>query len=152
MNETHFKDAFAIRSTKGRSRGSRRHQQAEEEEEENYDAVTTEVTANDDDDFLGLSAEAPKPHVRKHVDSAFKDFDTSPQQITKKPAQEEAGSFWDDNAGDVDDWEEQEPNGTKLPKKKEGIDQFLDDIGSMLNIHISNSVHEGVKSEREGVG
>ena len=137
MNETHFKDAFAIRSTKGRSRGSRRHQQAEEEEE-NYDAVTTEVTANDD----GLSAEAPKPHVRKHVDSAFKDFDTSPQQITKKPAQEEAGSFWDDNAGDVDDWEEQEPDGTKLPKKKEGIDQFLDDIGSMLNIHISNSVHE----------
>ena len=120
------------------------------EEEESYDAVATEVTGNDDD-FLGLGTEAPKPHVRKHVDSAFSEFDTVPQQSTRKPVQEEAGSFWDDNAGEADEWEEQNSNTTATPKKKEGIDQFLDDIGSMLNIHISNSVHEGVKSILERI-
>ena len=89
--------------------------------------------------------------MRKHVDSAFSEFDTGPQQSTRKPVQEEAGSFWDDNAGEADEWEEQNSNTTATPKKKEGIDQFLDDIGSMLNIHISNSVHEGVKSILERI-
>ena len=89
--------------------------------------------------------------MRKHVDSAFSEFDTVPQQSTRKPVQEEAGSFWDDNAGEADEWEEQNSNTTATPKKKEGIDQFLDDIGSMLNIHISNSVHEGVKSILERI-
>ena len=53
-------------------------------------------------------------------------------------------SFWDDNQGD--DWDEKP---SAKGKKNDGIDSLLDNIGGLLNIHISDNVHENVKSDRE---
>ena len=123
---------------------------------------------DDEDDFLGFSSKPSKPHVRKHVDQDFDDFDTVPQQTSRRAggASAEAGSFWDDNAGeDADDWDTPAANtnanananvptsvssaSSRPAPKKDGIDNFLDGLGNMLNITISDNVHEGVKSRLE---
>ena len=69
--------------------------------------------------------------------------------------------IWDDNAGeDADDWDAPATGGNgdgnvptsvssasnRPAPKKEGIDHFLDGLGNMLNITISDNVHQGVKS------
>lgn len=79
--------------------------------------------------------------MRQHVDADFEDFESTPQTTTKQTFKEDAGSFWDDNQGD--DWDEQP---SAKGKKNEGIDSLLDNIGGLLNIHISDNVHENVKS------
>ena len=82
--------------------------------------------------------------MRLHVDASFEDFESAPQTTTKKSFKEDAGSFWDDNQGD--DWDEKP---SAKGKKNDGIDSLLDNIGGLLNIHISDNVHENVKSDRE---
>ena len=138
-------DAFAIRSTKGRARSNRRQQQAAAVEEE----METEVVQTADDDFLGLST-SQKPHQRKHVDAEFEDFEISTSTTSRKP-QETAGSFWDDNEGEEEEekgkddfWESSSTQ--KKKKEPEAVDRFLDGLGDMLSIKISDDVHTNVKS------
>ena len=145
--------------------------QQEEEDDDDFTGASSEVVTakeDDDDDFLGLSSKASKPHVRKHVDQDFDDFgdftSTSQSASQRRGAANagDAGSFWDDNAGeDVDDWDEPAASAgstrgdvptsvssasSRPAPKKEGIDHFLDGLGSFLNINISDNVHNGVKS------
>ena len=139
-------DAFAIRSTKGRARSNRRLQQAANEEEE-VEAAPVQETA--EDDFFGISASSQKPRERKHVDADFEDFEISTSVPTQRK-QETAGSFWDDNEGEEEEekkddfWESSGPQ--KKKKEPEAVDRFLDGIGDMLSIKISEDVHTNVKS------
>lgn len=106
----------------------------------------------EEDDFLGLSV-TQKPHQRKQVDSGFEDFEISTTQTTKK-RQETAGSFWDDNEGEEDtdkkdDFWGASSSSSQKKKEPEVVDRFLDGLGDMLSIKISDDVHSNVKSKDE---
>ena len=106
------------------------------------------------DDFLGLSTAAPKTHTRAHVDASFEDFGEPDQRSQPaRPRQEDAGSFWDTNAGEDIDAEPAEAAKTAKSsaassRKNDGIDSLLDGIGDFFQIKISAEVHDNVRSGR----
>lgn len=114
-----------------------------EDEEEPEQPAQTE-----DDDFLGLSSSVSRPHQRKHVDAGFEDFEITSTQTTHQQKQT-AGSFWDDNEGEEDTERKDDFWDSSAPEKKkepEAVDRFLDGIGDMFSIKISQDVHTNVKS------
>lgn len=107
--------------------------------------------ADAEDDFLGLSSTSQKPHQRQHVDSNFEDFTISSQHSSRQPHQQTAGSFWDDNEGEEDtssknDFWNDSSSTSRKKKEPEAVDKFLDGIGDMFSIKISEDVHTNVKS------
>ena len=103
------------------------------------------------DDFLGLSTAAPKTHTRAHVDASFEDFGEPVERSQPaRPRQEDAGSFWDTNAGedlDAEPAKDAQSNATST-RKNDGIDSLLDGIGDFFQIKISAEVHDNVRSGR----